>query len=133
MSIGKRGTALLPFLPLAFGCAGDMGKTPVPEGELVRLERRIQLLERRVARLERRPATDVRLYPAGPHDVPEGLGVALAQALDDLLQERMQLLQRYTPNHPDVKILDREIARLREQLERNPPPLRELSPGAVAP
>ncbi len=124
MTMLRRVPAVLLPLLLLSGCAGAPERKQEADQGYSRLERRIQVLERKLARLERQQSMEVRLYPARP-DARDASPGELEQVLENLQQERLRLIRRYTPCHPDVQMLDREIRRLQEQREREPTPLRE--------
>jgi hypothetical protein len=90
---------------LLASCAGP----PSPSPEAVALERRLSALEARIERLERY-ATAVPAPPLRSRD-------EIVRHIETLEARRAELLQRYTPAHPDVREIDLQLRLRRLQLE----------------
>jgi len=107
--------AALPALLLSLaGCAGGERQALQQEAELQRLQHRVQVLERRLERLEQ-DTTAARRVALPPAPLPTAEADALDRTLQELLTERRRLLQRYTPQHPDVRRLEQEIRALQQR------------------
>ncbi|MCU0840850.1 MAG: hypothetical protein MUC79_03900 [Thiobacillaceae bacterium] len=98
--------ALLALLMAACGQAPQRPVTTETPSEPGTLRHRLEALAER-------PGPE-------PEAVPDAQ--ELEARIQDLQSERQKLLQRYTENHPQVILLDRRIARLRERLSELPPP-----------
>lgn len=99
------------------GCATQPPAATEPQVQ--RLERRVQMLEQRIRKLE----TESSEAKAARRQ-PTALGApplereAKVDELQKLYLERDRLLRRYTPMHPDVKLLDQEIHHIRDSLRK---------------
>lgn len=50
-------------------------------------------------------------------EVPSGVGLPLQNRLAELEAERQNILRQYTENHPDIKNIDEQIEKVKEQLK----------------
>ncbi len=97
------------------GCASQPVEQP-PDPRITVLQQNVQELERRIEALERRNkalSQDKRVSSRTDHQLTRG---EVVSELQTLYLERDRLLRRFTPKHPDIRLLDEEIAYLRDQL-----------------
>lgn len=111
------GVVLIALLLTACGQAPQRPATAETPGEPVTLQQRLEALAER-------PGPQ-------PEAVPDAK--ALETRIQELETARQTLLQRYTENHPQVILLDRRIARLREWLSELPPPPAEAEQAVTDP
>ena len=118
---------------LAGACTAPEVQKDESESGVTARDQRMEELERRLRRLEQgvRPAANT--YPAAPLQTSVEKERLSRERLEILRQRHRALLEKYTPRHPEVIFLEREIRRQESLLPSYEAPLREIPAQSSAP
>jgi capsular exopolysaccharide synthesis family protein len=108
-------------LPMVMGQAGDRSSRVIAAEDMVfQANSQIEIQQRRLAELQKEKRRALAMMTTTSKTETTANKQALRDEIQDMEAERSVLLQRYFPDHPDVKALDRKIEAKRTQLKNYP-------------